>query len=244
MHRFHGTLFVGGFCMMVAFNNYADTAEGSSGIKALMTPEQYDATGLSKLSEEEREALYKWLRRYAEDPESIIIPAAAATPQAPAAGNAIVATPTAKTAAIEKPVPAAIKPKTATAEPAVAEPPVSTLSVTDPAPTQPPAAKLETAASPPLNNAADDKYFGLPAPPVETENNKPELHAKVLPPFRGWSGKTVFKLDNGQVWKQRSSGRHTYTGDDTRVVISQNRMGFFELRLLAADRSVGVKRVR
>ena len=43
---------------------------------------------------------------------------------------------------------------------------------------------------------------------------------------------------------QRSSGRHTYTGDDNRVVISKNAMGFYEMRLLDADRSVGVKRIK
>jgi hypothetical protein len=92
--------------------------------------------------------------------------------------------------------------------------------------------------------AAEDKNFGFPEPPVDLPEDSDALHAKVLPPFRGWSGKTVFKLDNGQVWRQRTSGRHTYTGDDTRVVISKNSWGFYEMRLVDADRSVGVKRVK
>ena len=92
--------------------------------------------------------------------------------------------------------------------------------------------------------AAEDKNFGFPEPPVDSLEDRDALHARILPPFRGWSGKTVFKLDNGQVWKQRTSSRHTYTGDDTRVVIRKNSWGFYEMRMLAADRSVGVKRVK
>ena len=93
--------------------------------------------------------------------------------------------------------------------------------------------------------AADqaEENFGFPEPRPR-EEERAVLRAEILPPFRGWSGKTTFRLDNGQVWKQRSSGHHTYTGDDYRVVISKNAMGFYEMRLLAADRSVGVKRVR
>jgi hypothetical protein len=92
--------------------------------------------------------------------------------------------------------------------------------------------------------AALDKNFGFPEPPVDSPEDSDALHAKVLPPFRGWSGKTVFKLDNGQVWRQRVSGRHTYTGDDTRVIISKNRLGLYEMRLLDVDRAVGVRRVK
>ena len=91
---------------------------------------------------------------------------------------------------------------------------------------------------------AVDENFGFPAPPPDPEQKANELHASVLPPFRGWSGKTVFKLDNGQVWRQRNAGRFTYSGDDTRVVISKNSWGFYEMRLVEADRSVGVSRVK
>ena len=116
----------------------------------------------------------------------------------------------------------------------------------EPARETPPVAETRTAsdtrpdAEAPEVNA--NESFGLPAKeqPVEAQ----ELTARVLPPFRGWSGKTVFRLDNGQKWRQRVSGRFTYTGDDTRVVISKNGWGFYEMRLLVADRSVGVTRVK
>ena len=91
--------------------------------------------------------------------------------------------------------------------------------------------------------AQAEENFGFPEPRPK-EKEEAVLHAEIIPPFRGWSGKTIFRLDNGQIWQQRSSGHHTYTGDDYRVAISKNAMGFYEMRLLAADRSVGVKRIR
>lgn len=62
--------------------------------------------------------------------------------------------------------------------------------------------------------------------------------------FRGWSGDTVFRLDNGQVWKQRLDGRFAYGGDDHRVRIERNFMGFFRLVHVATGRAVGVTRLR
>lgn len=92
--------------------------------------------------------------------------------------------------------------------------------------------------------AAQNENFGFPDPLPDTSDESNQLHARVVGKFRGWSGKTVFTLDNGQVWRQRISGRYTYTGEDTRVVISQNRFGFYDMRLVAADRSVGVSRIK
>jgi hypothetical protein len=105
-----------------------------------------------------------------------------------------------------------------------------------------PAADVPPGEKPPP--AAVDDTFGFPYPPPVRAEEAEELHASVLPPFRGWNGKTVFRLDNGQVWRQRNAGQFTYSGDDTRVVISKNSWGFYELRLLGADRSVGVSRVK
>jgi len=105
------------------------------------------------------------------------------------------------------------------------------------------APRPENAAEEAAAAAGSEENFGFPEPRAR-EDEPVVLHAEVLPPFRGWNGKTIFRLDNGQVWRQRSSGHHTYTGDDRRVVISKNAMGFYEMRLLAADRSIGVKRVK
>jgi len=47
-----------------------------------------------------------------------------------------------------------------------------------------------------------------------------EIVAKVVPAFVGWSGKTVFKLDNGQVWVQRMPGTFRYNGPDSTVKLT------------------------
>ena len=235
MHKFQKTLFVSSFCMLVSINTYGETDDGTSGIKALMTPEQYQTAGLHKLTGEEREALYKWLRQYAGEAQPG--PAPAAT-HSPAATTAIVAVPVAKTEAADRPAVVATPPAVGAAVAVAPAATTTTAMVAQPAPKQVVPQKKQPIP------AAEDENFGFPEPPVDPLEDRDALHAKILPPFRGWSGKTVFKLDNGQVWKQRTSSRHTYTGDDTRVVISKNSWGFFEMRLVAADRSVGVKRVK
>lgn len=86
-----------------------------------------------------------------------------------------------------------------------------------------------------------------PPPPKTPEERAEEreivIEAKVLE-FAGWTGKTVFRLDNGQMWKQRTSGSFRYSGDDSAVVISQNSMGLYQMRHLATGRLVSVKRIR
>ena len=70
------------------------------------------------------------------------------------------------------------------------------------------------------------------------------LEARIMPPFNGWSGQTLFRLDNGQAWRQRIKGRYMFSGDDTRVVITRNLLGFYNMTLVSSGRSVGVEPVR
>ena len=70
------------------------------------------------------------------------------------------------------------------------------------------------------------------------------ISANIKPPFDGWDGKTVFYLDNGQVWRQRLDGRMAYNGEDTAVEIKKNFLGFYKMRHIASDRSVGVSRIK
>lgn len=68
--------------------------------------------------------------------------------------------------------------------------------------------------------------------------------ARILPPFEGWDGKTLFRLDNGQVWRQRQPGRYRHqAGQDTEVRIRKNFFGFYVLTLESTGRSVGVELV-
>ncbi len=63
--------------------------------------------------------------------------------------------------------------------------------------------------------------------------------------FKGWSGETLFRLENGQIWQQRRRGNYKYVGPaNPEVEITKNFMGFYRMELLANGKSVQVKRVK
>ena len=67
---------------------------------------------------------------------------------------------------------------------------------------------------------------------------------RIVGPFHGWYGNTVFTLDNGEVWKQRLSDRYAISLENPEVEISKNLFGFYELRVVKTGRKVGVTRVK
>lgn len=71
-----------------------------------------------------------------------------------------------------------------------------------------------------------------------------EIISVIQPPFDGWTGNTVFKLENGQVWQQRRRGNYIYRGSSPQVKISKNIMGFFRMELVENGKSVQVKRLK
>lgn len=94
--------------------------------------------------------------------------------------------------------------------------------------------------------ATTDEYPGEYTTKKEKKKKdkvKFELRAKVIPEFRGWSGKTVFSLDNGQVWRQRTPGSMRYSGGDSNIIITQNWMGKFIMNHPDSGRSVGIRRI-
>jgi hypothetical protein len=84
---------------------------------------------------------------------------------------------------------------------------------------------------------------------AETEEVKevakdPVVTGRLNDEFNGWSGKTLFYLENGQVWKQRLSGRYHYNGASPEVEFTKNLLGYWSMTVLETGMSVGVKRVR
>jgi hypothetical protein len=69
------------------------------------------------------------------------------------------------------------------------------------------------------------------------------VRTRIVGEFRGWDGDTVFRLENGQVWKQRLPGNLHYRASAPEVELSKNFMGYWMLRVLEADRAVGVTRI-
>jgi hypothetical protein len=132
-------------------------------VETLMTPQDYQASGLDKLSDAERAHLSEWVERYREG------------------------------------------------------------AVQGPVVQKPPSKQTEE------EREADTDY---------------EVVANVIPAFRGWNGKTIFKLDNGQVWQQRMRGTSfLYSGTSSEVMVSKNMFGGFVLEHVESGRSIGVKRV-
>jgi hypothetical protein len=69
------------------------------------------------------------------------------------------------------------------------------------------------------------------------------IRTRIAGEFNGWDGNTLFRLENGQVWRQRQPGQWRYRASAPEVELSKNVMGFWMLRILEADKSVGVTRV-
>ncbi len=74
-----------------------------------------------------------------------------------------------------------------------------------------------------------------------------KLEARLVGDFTGWSGNTVFRLDNGQVWQQRKNYITNYRPRDPipapRVTITKGWFGGYDLRVEGVKRSVQVKRI-
>ncbi len=77
---------------------------------------------------------------------------------------------------------------------------------------------------------------------IKEEADK-DIHSNIDGKFSGWSGKTRFRLKNGQVWQQRHNGRWKTELVDPEVIITRNFFGFYEMKVKVADRSIGVKRL-
>ena len=76
----------------------------------------------------------------------------------------------------------------------------------------------------------------------EAALNEP-FEAEILGPFSGWSGKTVFTLSNGQVWRQRNGSDYRHTAQGQTVAVKKNFMGYWTLTVLSSGRTVGVRRI-
>ena len=84
------------------------------------------------------------------------------------------------------------------------------------------------------------------SPAVREEVRKSEatvIRSRIAGPFAGWSGRTLFRLENGQVWQQRMSGSWRHRAESPEVEIRKNLLGMWEMRLIDGGRQVGVTRI-
>ena len=93
------------------------------------------------------------------------------------------------------------------------------------------------------------RYTANEAPVLQVENEevievvKQGMTSRIVGEFNGWSGKTRFVLENGQVFEQRRRGRWKITLDNPEVHIRQNIMGAYEMEVVSQERSIGVRRL-
>ena len=92
-----------------------------------------------------------------------------------------------------------------------------------------------------------EERFGSENIPVK-EEDKPEIpdsiQSRILGTFTGWSGDTVFTLENGQVWEQISKDYFKVNLTDPKVEIRKGFFGTYFLKVEGYGSRCKIKRVK
>lgn len=86
---------------------------------------------------------------------------------------------------------------------------------------------------------------GAAAAPARSSLDTPRttINDRIIGTFRGWSGSTIFRLENGQVWQQIEADSWSVESEAPRVEIRPKLMGSWMLSIEGYNRSVRVKRI-
>jgi hypothetical protein len=71
-----------------------------------------------------------------------------------------------------------------------------------------------------------------------------EVQSRYDGEFTGWSGSTLFRLENGQVWKQTEWDRVGYRAMRPMITIRRGSLGTYRLRVEGLKTSIRVERVK
>lgn len=92
---------------------------------------------------------------------------------------------------------------------------------------------------------------GSPVRPVDTrgfegrDTDTSTIVSAIIGEFKGWDGETVFKLQNGMIWKQSEKGRQiTKLLIDPVVTIKAGMFNSWNLKVEGYNRNVQVKRIQ
>jgi hypothetical protein len=72
------------------------------------------------------------------------------------------------------------------------------------------------------------------------------MESRLAGDFKGWSGRTTFRLENGQIWGQANRDQYGYTPalKSPKVKISPATMGTFWLKIEGVNQRCRVKPVK
>lgn len=105
-----------------------------------------------------------------------------------------------------------------------------------------PAAARETARPVPPRAEQEHDDFGLEM--QQARDSADQIESRYDGFFKGWDGATVFRLENGQVWKQSESGRLSLKAERPMITIKRGWFGAYYLNVEGANKSIRVKRIK
>ncbi len=69
------------------------------------------------------------------------------------------------------------------------------------------------------------------------------FESRISGEFAGWSGETVFRLRNGQIWQQCSNGITEHHAEMPGVLIYRSGIGY-KMKVDGIDQTISVKRLK
>jgi len=77
------------------------------------------------------------------------------------------------------------------------------------------------------------------------ESARENIHSSIVGEFNGWQGKNIFKLENGQIWKQsEKTSFYIPKRSNPKVTLKPKSMGSWMLYVDGFGRGVKVKRIK
>ena len=170
-------------------------------------------------------------------------PPSAGVPQSspPPMGMPAASPPQQQTVAASPPPAVAAAPPAAVASSPAPTPAVETSAAPAPAP-ETVAASAPSASQVPQTSA--EQSFGSERTEEGQSKELKEIKSRYVGEFEGWTGKTVFQLENGQVWQQTRSGRMMWRADSPMITIKRGFMGGYRLSVEGVNKQVYVKRIK
>lgn len=110
----------------------------------------------------------------------------------------------------------------------------TTITAPSSAPTE--AASVAAVTAP--ATSTDVENFGKPAPQAD------EMRSRIPGTFTGWTGDSLFVLENGQVWQQRYDTKWKTELENPEVVITRHMLGLHRMEVVGTGKTVPVKRIK